>query len=88
MNNPKIQAPDDWRRQGQEKYLIGVKLLLTDYYPPSDKWDHDHCEFCGKKFSLNNDVLKKADTSEHHYRWICEESFNDFKEEFKWKVSS
>ena len=44
---------NDWRRQGQEKYLKGAKLQLKDYCPHRPEWDHDHCEFCETKFSLN-----------------------------------
>ena len=47
-----IPASDDWRKQGQENYLKGVKLALKDYYPYRSEWDHDHCEFCGSQFSL------------------------------------
>lgn len=45
--------PDDWRRQGQERFLKGVKLMYRNYYPYRSGLDHDHCEFCGRKFSLN-----------------------------------
>jgi hypothetical protein len=44
---------DDWRLQGQEKYLKGVMLSLIAYSPSNPNNDHDHCEFCGEKFMLN-----------------------------------
>jgi len=77
---------DDWRRQGQEKYLKGVNFVFKDYQPYRIGWDHDHCEFCGAKFSLNGDDLKKGYSTEDSYRWICGDCFNDFKEEFNWQV--
>ena len=82
----KTPALDDWRRQGQEKYLMGLKLILKSYNKYSPEWDHDHCEFCGSKFSLNESDLKKGYSSVDGYRWICIECFNDFKEEFYWQI--
>jgi len=43
---------NDWRLQGQEKYLKGVTLYLKKYIKYRNAWDHDHCEFCWAKFSL------------------------------------
>ncbi|NNT73252.1 hypothetical protein HKT18_13590 [Flavobacterium sp. IMCC34852] len=82
----KEPAADDWRRQGQEKYLKGIKLELRDYFLYGEGWEHDHCEFCNDKFSLNDVDLKKGYMSEDGYRWICIECFNDFKDEFSWQV--
>ena len=31
---------NDWRLQGQEKYLTGVKLIRTPFTPLSKIWDH------------------------------------------------
>ena len=45
-----VPAPDDWRRMRQEDYLTGLAFTLTDYKVYSANWDHDHCEFCFKKF--------------------------------------
>jgi len=78
--------PNDWRRQGQEKYLMGVKLIYHKYHMPRPEWDHDHCEFCGIKFTLNNNDLKKGYSTEDGYYWICDQCFNDFKSEFNWQV--
>lgn len=80
-------SPDDWRRQGQEKYLKGVELVFKDYQPYRKEWDHDHCEFCGDKFSLNEGDLKMGYSTKDGYRWICKDCFNDFKEEFDWKIT-
>ena len=78
--------PNDWRRQGQEKYLKGSKLSLKGYSPFREGWEHDHCEFCGAKFSLNEEDIKEGYSTEDGYRWICIECFNDFKDEFFWQV--
>ena len=41
---------DDWRRNGQEKYLTGAELIfLNEFRKFSDKWEHEHCKFCWEK---------------------------------------
>ena len=78
---------DDWRRQGQERYLSGVKLVPRNYAPYRLDWDHDHCEFCGARFSLNNGDLKTGYSTEDGYYWICNQCFKDFSHIFNWHVS-
>lgn len=79
---------DDWRLIGQEKYLVGVTLKYKRYSPPSEQWDHDHCEFCTKKFMQSDqpDIEPEGYTTEKKGRWICKECFNDFKDLFSWEV--
>jgi len=76
---------DDWRLRGQDTYLKHIKLLKLNYSKRKTKTDHDHCEFCWKKFTDENDL--HGYTTEDHYRWICEECYNDFKELFQWQVN-
>ena len=54
---PKI---NDWRRQGQEKYLMGVKLIYHKYHISRLEWDHDHCEFCFAKISESESDLHEG----------------------------
>ena len=77
---------NDWRRQKQENFLKGVTLFFRNYYPCRLGWDHDHCEFCGSKFSLHKGDLKTGYSTEDGYHWICEQCYSDFKEEFGWIV--
>jgi len=83
----KRPAPDDWRRQGQEEYLLGVRLTHKAYTPYRPGWEHDHCEFCGNKFSLREGDLKRGYATDDNYRWVCEPCFEDFREEFRWVTS-
>lgn len=85
-NNIQILNSNDWRRQGQEKYLKGVILELKNYSQYREGWEHDHCEFCGSKFSLNEGDLQRGYVTKDNYRWICSNCFNDFKDEFVWKI--
>lgn len=77
---------EDWRLQGQEKYLMNIILCREKYIKYRDEWDHDHCAFCGKKFSENQCDLHEGYTTADHYHWICDTCFKDFKEDFHWKL--
>jgi len=81
MNN------QDWRLQGQEKYMLGLSLTKKSYAPSNPENDHDHCEFCSKKFmqSGKEDILNFGYTTPDSYRWVCEQCYNDFKVKFKWQ---
>lgn len=81
-------APDDWRRQGQERYLAGAKLFFRQYHPYRTEWDHDHCEFCNRKFLEGQGDLTEGYTTADNYRWICPDCFEDFKREFHWTVEA
>jgi hypothetical protein len=76
----------DWRLQGQEKYLLGATLRWQRYHAPRTDWDHDHCEFCWRAFSERGGDRNEGYVTADNYRWICRECFDDFKEQFGWKV--
>lgn len=89
---------DDWRLQGQERYLQGVSLRFKRYVTLDENWDHDHCSFCWAKFMDEQNVNAPSDSLHEGYAtlasekrgedyyWICETCFNDFKEQFHWKL--
>lgn len=83
-----MREEDDWRLQGQETYLKGVHLWWKRYVRYSERWEHDHCEFCWAKFMVEDypDVLHEGYATEDNYRWICEQCFDDFKVLFEWEV--
>src|SRR3954470_5401091 len=82
---------DDYRLQGQARYLQGATLHWSQYKQPSADWDHDHCEFCWKTLAEPASGCIHAEfsgyTTDDQYRWICKSCFDDFKERFEWKVS-
>jgi len=86
MSRVKKPAPDDWRRQGQERYLSGVRLVARTYRPYRPGWEHDHCEFCGAKFSCCEGDLRHGYSTEDGYHWICAQCFDDFRDEFGWQL--
>ena len=81
-----MPSKDDWRRQGQERYLKNIALSWETY--SKNQNDHDHCEFCNVKFMVNGDkdTLNEGYTSQDKYRWICKDCFEDFRKEFNWSV--
>jgi len=70
----------DWRLTNQDNYLKYPKLIKTKY---TSNAEHDHCEFCWYKFKKDND---NGYCTVDRYHWICEKSYNDFKEMFKWGI--
>lgn len=84
-----MTSPNDWRRQGQERYLLNAHLRWQKYKKYSDTWDHDHCEFCGSKFmeSIGPDILNEGYVTDDCKHWICTICFKEFNNEFSWNVS-
>jgi hypothetical protein len=78
----------DWRLNGQELYLKHVDLHWGAYEPPSEEWDHDHCEFCWGEFATQGGDFTEGYTTKDQYHWICEDCYKDFKSIFDWKIVS
>ncbi len=78
----------DWRLRGQERYLKGVVLKWTAYKPPREGWDHDHCEFCSRKFMDREGELREGYVTLDNRHWICKGCAVDFKTRFEWNIAS
>ena len=79
----------DWRLQGQESYLMGDTLFSKHYADRKTDTDHDHCEFCGEKFSETiPNALTIGFATASDYRWICNQCFKDFQETFQFKIGN
>ena len=77
---------DDWRLRGQEKYLAKKEFVYKRYTSNNPLWDYDHCEFCNERISLLPEDRNYGYTTLDDYYWICEDCFNDFKDQFGWTV--
>lgn len=78
---------DDWRLNGQEKYLAGIFLKYISFSERSNKSnDHEHCAFCWEKISEYPDTLQEGYCTKDEYHWICKTCFADFKDKFYWKI--
>jgi hypothetical protein len=83
------QERSDWRLTNQQNYLMGEALNYKVYSKRTTKTHHDHCEFCFKKFAESGeDTMQEGYATLDDYRWICHSCFNDFKEQFRFKVNS
>ena len=76
---------DDWRLQGQERYMKGAKMKRARF-PEDSKSDHEHCAFCWAKFYTGDEDLKEGFCTLDAYRWVCEKCFEDFKDMFEWEL--
>ena len=80
---------NDWRLQGQEKYLRGAVLFYKRYADRRTKTDHDHCEFCYVRFSEQDPgALTAGYANLDDYRWICPSCYEDFKEMFAFQAGN
>ena len=77
---------DDWTLTGQESYLKGKALYHRNWKARSAEWDHDHCEFCWRKFSAADGDAHEGYATEDSFRWICPACFRDFRVMFEWTV--
>ncbi len=84
INNNISNDKNDWRFQGQDKYLMNVQLMFSKF--DNSVRDHNHCDFCSEKFSELEEDLHEGYCTLDKYHWICEKCFNDFKDMFKWQV--
>jgi len=75
---------NDYRFQGQDKYLMNVQLFFSKF--DNTVRDHDHCDFCWRKFGEQAGDLSEGYCTLDKYHWICGNCFNDFKDMFQWKV--
>ena len=82
-------ADNDWRLQGQERYLSGETLHWRTWHETRPGWDHDHCEFCWAKFTDSDkvpDALHEGYATDDEYRWICATCAKDFASRFDFKL--
>jgi hypothetical protein len=84
---------EDWREQGQEKYLRGAEFSKRKYKKYRAGWEHDHCEFCWTKFceegsaeAKDGGCLFEGYATLDEYRWVCESCFRDFREKYRFRV--
>ena len=84
---------DDWRLQGQERYLQGATLRWKSWWTADPAWDHDHCEFCWHDIGSpelaersSKPTYTQGFVSDDDYRWICRDCFHDMRERFEWSV--
>ena len=84
-----MKLQDNWRLFGQDQYLNGLELSFQRYSHSGNSPLADHCEFCSREFHESGtgpDVLTEGYASRNGFRWICRTCFDDFQDEFQWRV--
>jgi hypothetical protein len=79
---------NDWRLRGQERYLKGAVLKWAAYKPLHEGWDHDHCEFCNRKFMDREEELREGYVTLDGRHWVCKGCAEDFRIQFEWSITS
>lgn len=81
---------DDWRILWQPDFLYDIVLKYSCFKKPNDTCDHKHCQFCQARISEYPEDLHwgycTLDKEYWKQYWICEECFDDFKDDFNWKL--
>ena len=82
---------EDWRsRLPHDDHLHGLEWCRSQYAQPSPTWDHDHCEFCWRRFAEPDkfaDAIPSGWTDvERQFHWVCEDCFQYFRQQYEWKV--
>jgi hypothetical protein len=77
---------NDWRLLDQESYLKRATLRRSRYTCAPER-DHDHCEFCGTKFSMRSEDTHEGYSTLDDYYWICVQCYNDFVKLFEWTLA-
>ena len=62
------------------------ETLKKSVFKKTEKNDHEHCEFCFDKFGESEGMLHSGYCTLDGYRWICEQCYQDFKDQFEWKT--
>src|ERR1700741_152731 len=87
---------DDQRTDSERKYeqwlastaegLRSNQLSWSRYTQPSPTWDHDHCEFCFRRFAEPGagytDSTEFGYATPDRFDWVCKDCFDKYKDRF------
>jgi hypothetical protein len=72
----------DWRLTPGHERLRGERFVRKPWHASRVGWDHDHCEFCWRKFPDDEPEgwTAAGPAGEPDYHWVCDACFADFRE--------
>jgi hypothetical protein len=84
---------DDWRIQGQERYIHGATFEWRSWSSDRPDWDHDHCDFCcvhfgDHIFEDDPDTQQEGWATPDANHWVCRACFEDFRDRFEFQVGT
>jgi hypothetical protein len=76
---------DDWRLTPAHERLRGRRFEHKPWHASREGWDHDHCEFCWRKFPSEEPAgwTAAGPAGESDYHWICDACFADFRDQLE-----
>ena len=88
INERKIykMEENDWRLWDDSDCFRNEKFYFRKYKKSSERWDHEHCNFCWARISEYDDELNEGYCTVKDELWVCPQCFNDFKEKFNLEV--
>ncbi|MDE7181874.1 MAG: hypothetical protein K2O41_02420 [Clostridia bacterium] len=81
----------DWRIETYRGHLNGETFSLKDFVSTATN-NHEHCVFCWRKITdLNIEECDREgycafNSKTGQANWVCKGCFNDFKEQFNFKL--
>lgn len=75
----------EWRLVNENKHLMKEHFIHTTFQP-TEECDHVHCAFCWAKFGAERNWLRTGYYTLGKHRWVCEQCFQDFRNQFGWVV--
>ena len=66
------------------RFLMNRVLRREAYRSANPDWlgDHEHCIFCGAKFSERDEDLREGFVTDDDLYWICENCFKENKDKY------
>jgi hypothetical protein len=88
-----VVADDDWRIQGQAKYIQGATFVWRSWSSDRPDWDHDHCDICWVHcwdciFEDDPDTQHEGWATPDAAHWVCGACFEDFRNRFDFRVEA
>ena len=79
----------DCLTSGRYEFLRGKTFYKKQYITKSERWTHDHCEFCWETFTEDSEGTAHVGfTTADRYYWICDACFEQFKKAFDFQLGS
>lgn len=68
-----------------QEFLVGRRLIFCKFTPDGES-EHEHCNMCGAKFSINPGDLHIGYRTDDSIGWVCPECYDYYKDEYDWTV--
>lgn len=77
-----------WCVEEADNNMRNHVLLKVKFSDRLTETEHEYCEFCMARFGNVNKDFKEGYRTQNYYYWVCEDCFDEYKEEYHWTVKS